>query len=61
VITSRARQRIGGVFLSPREQPGRAIEQQLGASVFGRELPVGFAVALQKMIVLNFDDPTQFG
>jgi hypothetical protein len=33
----------------------------VGASVFGRELPVGFAVALQKMIVLNCDDPTQFG
>jgi hypothetical protein len=38
------------VFFCRRE---RAIEQQLGASILGRELPVGFAVALQKMIVLN--------
>jgi hypothetical protein len=29
----------------------------VGASVFGRELPVGFAVALQKMIVLNLRRP----
>jgi hypothetical protein len=59
--TSRARQRIGGVFLSPREQPRRAIEQQWARAFSGRELPVDFAVAFQKMVVLNCDDPTQFG
>ena len=58
--SSRARQRIGGVFLSPREQPGKATEQQLDTSVFRRELPVGCAVAFQRMVVSNCDSPTQF-
>jgi hypothetical protein len=58
---SRARQRMGGVFLSPREQAGIAIERQLGTSVFGGELPVGFAVAFQKMVGSNCSGPTEFG
>jgi hypothetical protein len=48
---------MGGVFLSPREQAGRVIERQLGTSVFGVELPVGFAVAFQKMVVSNATAP----
>jgi hypothetical protein len=50
------------VFFCRRESnPGTAVEQQLGTSVFRRELPVGFAVAFQKMVVSNCNGPTYFG